>query len=208
MKLYQPQTVPHSWDLSCLNQDSSSAVLALSALHWQAQGRCSQQPQRCPGKQSPCGRAMQQLSCWTIQGNANGLTQLSLPEPTPERKHFSTSWYSQAGLEVFISGLFDNCQFHSLLIIFVPWNYRKPFLFLFNFIPFQSFYYFSHSRWQGSLSQTEIYRNALQKKCFYWGWKMQLSRQKSVRRQFPMRVSVALWVNIEVLKAFHNCITS
>lgn len=137
-----------------------------------------------------------------------GLTQLSLPEPTPERKYFSTSWYSQTGLEVFIAGLFDNCQFHSLLIIFVPWNYRKPFLFLFNFIPFQSFYHFSHSRWQGSLSQTEIHRNALQKKCFYWGWKTQLSRQKSVRRQFPMRVSAALWVNIEVLKPFHNCITS
>lgn len=201
--------VPHPWDLSCLNQDSSSAGFALSALHWQAQGWCSQQPQYCPGKQSPCGGATQQLSLpWTIQGSANGLTQLCLPKSTLERKHFSTSWHSQTCLEVLISGLFDYFQFQSLLIIIVTWNYSKHFLFLFNFTPFQSFYYFSDSRWQGSLSQAEIYRNALQKRCFYWGWKMKLSRQKSVRRQFPLRASVALRVNIEVLKPFHNCITS
>lgn len=135
--------VPHPRDLSCLNQDSSSAGFALSALHWQAQGWYSQQPQYHPGKQSPWG-ATQQLSCWTIQGNANGLTQ-----PALERKHFSTSWYSQTGLEVLISGLFDYFQFQSLLIIIVSWNYSKHFLF--NFTPFQSFYYFSDSRWQGSL---------------------------------------------------------
>lgn len=161
--------VPYPWNLSCLNQESCSAVLALSALHWQAQGWCSQQPQYCPGKQSPCGGATQQFSCWTIQGNAHGLIQLCQPKPTLERKHFSTSWCFQTGLDILISGLFDYFQFWSLLIIIVPWNYSKHFLF--NFIPFQSFYYFSDSRWQSSLSQAEIYRNAWQKRCFYKGGK-------------------------------------
>lgn len=121
-------------------------------------------PKRCPGKQSPYGRARQQLSSSPLQHTAAGpvkvmltedLAQLSLPKPTPEKKHFSTSWYSQTGPEVLIPDLFDYCQFQSLPISTVPWNYSNPFLFFFNFIPFQSFYYFSDSRWQSSLSQTE-----------------------------------------------------
>lgn len=48
------------------------------------------------------------------------LPQLSLPKATPEKKHFSTSWYSQTGLEVLISDLFDYCQFQSLPITIVP----------------------------------------------------------------------------------------
>lgn len=56
--------------------------------------------------------------------------QLFFPKSTPEKNYFSTSWYSQAGLEVLTSDLFDYSQFQSLPIT-VPWNYSKPFLFFF-----------------------------------------------------------------------------
>lgn len=171
-----------------------------------------------PWEKSPCGRAARWLSSSPLHGTAAGpfmgmlmedLPWLSPHMPTPEKNHLSLGCYSQAGLEVTMSSSlicliiasFSHCPSLSCLEI----TQTFPPLHL---IPFHSFYYLPDSRWQGSLSQAETYRNVLQEICFHWGGKIQLSRQKSVRRQFPLRVSVALWVNTGVLKPFHNCNTS